>query len=67
MTDEQGAAVLRSINPVPNKAPCTSCHGPVAENPINGVLFVDYEADTIRDQALQPRFSSAARAVLSCC
>ena len=51
LVDEQGAAVLRSVNPVSNKEPCTRCHGPIAQNPINGVLFVDYEANTIRDQA----------------
>lgn len=53
LVDEQGGAVLRSVNPVHNKEPCTRCHGPIAQNPINGVLFVDYEADTIRHQALR--------------
>lgn len=42
--NEQGHEVLRSVNPVRNKEPCTECHGAVLENPVNGVLFVDYDA-----------------------
>jgi signal transduction histidine kinase len=48
-----GGEVLRSINPVPNRAACTTCHGPVAANPINGVLVVDYDAVPIRDSAMR--------------
>ncbi len=36
--------VLRSINPVHNHFPCTKCHGPIASRPVNGVLYVDYDA-----------------------
>ncbi len=36
--------VLRSINPVHNHFPCTQCHGPVESRPVNGVLYVDYDA-----------------------
>ncbi len=43
--------VLRSVNPVYNKQPCVICHGPIADNPINGVLVVDYDASIIRTQA----------------
>lgn len=43
--------VLRSINPVPNRAPCTPCHGAVASHPVNGVLVIDYDAAPIRDSA----------------
>lgn len=43
--------VLRSINPVHNKPQCTRCHGPIEENPVNGVLFVDYDAEPIREKA----------------
>ncbi len=43
--------VLRSVNPVSNKLPCTQCHGPIEEHPINGVLFVDYDAEPIREKA----------------
>jgi PAS domain S-box-containing protein len=49
--NDRGENVLRSINPVHNKAPCTQCHGPIDQNPINGVLFVDYNAAPIRDKA----------------
>ena len=48
-----GSEVLRSINPVPNRAACTECHGPVAANPINGVLVIDYDAAPIRDSAMR--------------
>ncbi len=46
-TDTAGRDVLRSINPVHNKAPCVECHGAVADNPINGILVVDYNAAPI--------------------
>jgi len=49
--NEQGAEVLRSVNPVSNKAQCIACHGPVAANPVNGILVVDYDAAEIRRQA----------------
>jgi PAS domain-containing protein len=51
MTNELGVEVLRSVNPVRNKPPCLECHGAIAENPINGILFVDYNAGGIRRQA----------------
>jgi PAS domain S-box-containing protein len=44
----QGGEVLRSINPVHNKAPCTECHGPISDKPINGILYVDYDAAPLR-------------------
>ena len=43
--------VLRSINPVHNKQSCTHCHGPIEKNPVNGVLFVDYDAEPIQEKA----------------
>lgn len=46
------AEVLRSINPVPNREPCTPCHGPVAAKPVNGVLVLDYDAAPIRQRAM---------------
>jgi len=52
MTDLQGREVLRSVNPVQNKPVCTQCHGPIEDNPVNGILFVDYEADAIRGKAM---------------
>jgi signal transduction histidine kinase len=51
-SDAKGREVLRSVNPVRNKPVCTQCHGPIADHPVNGILFVDYEADAIRGKAL---------------
>lgn len=51
--DEAGREVLRSINPVENRPTCVGCHGPIAENPVNGVLVVDYLAGGIRREALE--------------
>ncbi|PLX39612.1 MAG: histidine kinase [Hyphomicrobiales bacterium] len=44
--------ILRSIVPVPNRAPCKECHGDASEHPVNGVLVVDQAASGIRRQAL---------------
>ena len=52
-TQAGGNEVLRSINPVPNRAACTDCHGPVATNPINGILVIDYDAAPIRKSAMR--------------
>ncbi len=52
VSDPIVGSVLRSVNPVPNRAPCTGCHGEVAKNPINGILVVDYEAQQIKGDAL---------------
>ena len=46
-----GGEVLRSINPVPNQAACVGCHGALENHPVNGVLVVDYPAETIRAEA----------------
>lgn len=51
LTDETGRSVLRSVNPVKNKPACAECHGSAGTNPINGILFVDYDAAPIRDNA----------------
>lgn len=51
-TLDGGSEVLRSINPVPNRAPCTPCHGAVAAQPVNGVLVIDYDAAPIRASAM---------------
>ena len=42
-----GEEVLRSINPVHNKPRCGECHGAIADNPINGLLIVDYDASNV--------------------
>ena len=47
-TLEGGAEVLRSINPVHNRAECLECHGLAAEHPVNGVLVVDYDSSGVR-------------------
>lgn len=47
--NSSGQAVLRSINPIPNRAACSGCHGDVASHPINGFILIDYDAAPIRD------------------
>jgi PAS domain S-box-containing protein len=47
-----GVEVLRTVKPVKNREPCQKCHGPVQDNPVNGVLVVDYAATGIKRQAL---------------
>jgi len=51
IADAQGREVLRSINPVANQPPCKECHGPADEHPVNGILYVDYDAAPIRRKA----------------
>lgn len=46
-----GRPVLRSVNPVRNRPACQECHGPTTEHPINGIIYVDFDADSIRHQA----------------
>ncbi len=50
IVNEQNHEVLRSINPVHNKKPCTQCHGDIVKNPINGILLVDYDAKAIHEK-----------------
>ena len=51
VTNELGQSVLRSVNPVWNKPQCVTCHGSVSEHPLNGLLFVDYDAAPIQKGA----------------
>lgn len=51
MVDDKGRDVLRSVNVVANREPCTLCHGPLDQNPVNGLLVVDYAAANLKDQA----------------
>jgi PAS domain S-box-containing protein len=44
--------VLRSVNPVRNREPCSVCHGALDENPVNGLLVVDYDSKMIGSDAL---------------
>lgn len=53
VTNTLGQEVMRSVNPVPNREPCTPCHGPVATSPVNGVLVIDYDAAPIRNSAMR--------------
>lgn len=48
---EQFGEVLRSVNPVKNQILCRQCHGEMADNPVNGLLVVDYKAQMIRQDA----------------
>lgn len=63
LVNEQGHEVLRSVNPVRNKAACAECHGPASQKPINGVLFVDYDAAPIRDSARRTTLALVAAGV----
>lgn len=51
LQNNDGQEVLRSINPVHNKAPCIQCHGPIEKSPVNGILLIDYDAASIRQSA----------------
>jgi len=53
IVNDHGNEVLRSINPVHNKPECTRCHGAIETHPINGILFVDYDASPILQKAQQ--------------
>ncbi|PHP66304.1 histidine kinase [Zhengella mangrovi] len=53
VTGADGSDWLRSVNPVANKPACKECHGTAAENPVNGLLVVDYDAAGIRRNALR--------------
>ncbi len=49
--DAAGREVMRSVNPVANRAQCAVCHGAPEAHPLNGVMVVDYDAAPIRHQA----------------
>jgi len=51
ITNELGQSVLRSVNPVRNEPECIACHGTISDHPVNGVLFVDYDAAPIKESA----------------
>ncbi len=54
-----GGPVLRSVNPMANKPACEGCHGAVTDNPVNGYLVIDYEADGIAAGARQTALTLA--------
>lgn len=51
MTHKSGSEVLRSVNPIANRDVCKECHGAARDRPVNGILVVDHEADSIRSDA----------------
>jgi len=51
LVDSRGRDALRSINPVANRPQCRECHGLTADNPVNGILYVDYDAAPLRGRA----------------
>ena len=57
MVNAQGFEVLRSINPVHNKQACVQCHGSIDDNPINGFLIVDSDAQAVREKAWATAFT----------
>lgn len=53
LTTGQGGEVVRSVNEVRNKEPCTQCHGAVGGHPVNGILVVDYDASQIATDTMK--------------
>ena len=51
LTRDDGREVLRSRVPVRNRPECRECHGAVEASPVNGILYVDYDASTLRGAA----------------
>jgi signal transduction histidine kinase len=51
LTKPDGSKILRAVHPVHNRKACKSCHGTVAESPVNGIFVVDYDAASITKQA----------------
>lgn len=52
LVDERQRDILRSVHPVRNQPACVQCHGPVDAKPINGILVVDHETETIQARVL---------------
>lgn len=57
LSSEDTGEVLRSINPIYNRNECTVCHGTTTANPINGILVVDIDATTLRENARKTTFA----------
>ncbi len=68
--EDSGREVLRSINPVLNRAACMGCHSTPDAPSLDGSLVVDHDARTIRSQArnsaLGLTFGAALVMLLSC-
>lgn len=51
LEDAEGRSVLRSVNPIHNRPQCGECHGAISEKPVNGILYVDFDAAPILEKA----------------
>ena len=51
LENSRGKKIFRSVNPVKNREACRECHGSVNENPVNGILVVDYDAEPVVEKA----------------
>lgn len=51
IADERGD-LMRSVNPIFNRPPCSVCHGKLQQHPVNGVLIIDYEAGSLWQKTL---------------
>lgn len=47
-----GREVLRSVNPIRNRAECKECHGAAEAHPVNGILIVDHDTAGLRRELL---------------
>lgn len=52
LTDNKGRDFLRAIHPVRNQPRCIQCHGPTDLKPVNGILVIDHEAETLQARTL---------------
>lgn len=48
--NEREAEVLRSVGAVKNREQCVGCHGSTQDNPVNGLLVIDYTAADITNR-----------------
>jgi signal transduction histidine kinase/HAMP domain-containing protein len=51
ITNAHGLDVFRSMIAVPNQDACAGCHGNKTQNPVNGILLVDFDAGPFRTNA----------------
>lgn len=59
LTGPDGGTVLRSVNPVHNRAECSACHPPMTQQPVNGLLVVDFDAAAVRAEAIKSTLTLA--------
>ncbi|MEA3409941.1 MAG: ATP-binding protein [Pseudomonadota bacterium] len=51
LREDDGGRIFRSVHPVHNNSRCEDCHGLVSEHPVNGILVVDYDAESRQQHA----------------